>query len=598
MSGDLIKCIVANEGDEETETQWLDGDSEPPAPPERVTRVQHPPNIEELLCELGEWRLAPYVEIGRVDYAVHFTLPLGKVERRFATQRARQCSVERAYSNKQHQALFESNYRRAPPAHVLEVARFGFDMNDMPFDLQVSIGGLDNARRGFEMTPVLRDDVLPARDCVPRLADAPLGLLQNSLVMDDARSGATYKTIEAIGFEASAFWRSVAMPVTEPAMLQACAALYCESAGALSAKSPTPLARSPLAHNEASSQACNGAEFVLAPYYRVPLANRFTDLLIRVHKHVSAPDKQARTPRSPVAVPVGSRYATFRGTDLQRAVKYVERELAHAHAVLRPANVQFTAAPYEYEAWHTAVDEHRSVRSAFDSAAPRRRTARQPPMRDLHFSAFYSIYYLMWKGGDGRLPMSIDERLFLDEQSNLLESESDQKDADATVSSVWRTPRSGTGTRPTASSAANSDDDESGSEAQSIGSITELDDEEPPAEKSSAEEAPQEPERREKETQAQEEPTKEHGPAEEGEAEEQKEADDESELEVSPLRRQASSADSATIDDQVAVSAPANLTNAQWIDFERKQREPKAEAEPQEEEAPNEHAEPLFDLDL
>lgn len=275
---------------------------------------------------------------------------------------------------------------------ALAIDRISYDAERMPIDIQLQLTGLQPQfvvdavapassppltrapRRASEQraaTIQLRDDLLRARERVPR-AGPGHALLASVRMFRDAISGATFSSIEALGFSAAFLFATIVTPVGEELARRYQRLLWPSRFGTFS---PSSSNRS--LHTSASPA-----------FYWLPVSYKYTPLLRNVHAYLAA-QTMCRDPSfdpttadtSACELPATNSRVLFEYTALHAAVDFIESHLIGVHPRINPRELLPIPLPFTSLNWASAERERSALGIVKESLA------------DMELCVEHAVYY-------------------------------------------------------------------------------------------------------------------------------------------------------------------------------------------------------------
>lgn len=251
--------------------------------------------------------------------------------------------------------------------YALAVQLVGYDMSQMPFDLQVTLkgfatsGGRYMADRAFTYIDAPLNDVIVRRGCkVPRHTQTPESLLSRPLVCTERLTGVRFASIEAVGFDSRYFWALVAVRANEAKNSDYARFFVSLGTSATVGGDPSAL------HGSASNSGRYG-------FYYVPKKYRFTSLLVRVHTYLVLQRVRHESTYEIEPDAINARHYKLQETDenvifeansLKEVVRYVDDCLVNAHPLFFPMKCTANLQPVMHTSWMDAWTAYRNAENA------------------------------------------------------------------------------------------------------------------------------------------------------------------------------------------------------------------------------------------
>lgn len=257
--------------------------------------------------------------------------------------------------------------------HALSVVLAGFDTRDMPFDLQLSVNGMQLSKeaqlgRRKAGDSCLRDYILLSNSYEPRGRANACTLLTRPLVCEDPVTGARFGSVEAIGFDSVHLLNNVLEKVEEsddPQMAAHCARL----ARLFGARQGT-LGSLGL-FDSVNQSAASARHTPRKRFYLLPTIYPYTSLLTRVHIYLTMRAlRESRAhgipnssiDRSMYELPYASDKLVFPAPELEEVIEFINTHLLDVHPRFDPLRLSATITPFAHPSWIDAWNARRALR--------------------------------------------------------------------------------------------------------------------------------------------------------------------------------------------------------------------------------------------
>ena len=345
------------------------------------------------------------------------------------------------YQESEHRYLFVPGVEQVSAKQlpiVLSITRTGYDMTQIPVDLQAHLAGLLSQ---FDCEDSLSDDAFKRHRvfAVDDVLDAGLRATQVRQLLIGARIfqgqsvQTTFSSLDAVGFEAGHFYNHIVTRVSDGAAVRLKRLFW---------KACAPLSR------PASVSSLHTAFAGIPAIYTVPLTYKYTRLVVAVHAYLSAQEVQSDVSFASGLVdpqlyklPTSRHYVFFEQAALHDAVDFINNNLIGIHRRIFPHSLTALISPLLEAGWDALASKRKII--SIDSIDRRLDDASGRPA-ELTLTIEHQVYYTFLNGAENppappRLPSHsfshTDSSL---ETESLLESSSDDDDD---VSLDFQTPR-------------------------------------------------------------------------------------------------------------------------------------------------------------
>lgn len=308
------------------------------------------------------------------------------------------------FENEAHKKEFETQHtapHRLP--HVLAIGRTAYNTRSMPVDVQVHLAGLQykrEVRLGVyqNIGASLRDDVLAATSYMPS-GDRPKMLLTRALICEEPLTNTVFGSVEAIGFDSTHFFKSVAKRAPDSAIGKYQRLLGIENCW----YGITPQASINDEDNDIIQESRHErhVESAIPIYFLVPISYKYTGLLTSVHTYLAMQRlrKQLGYDVSPELVdpsvyelPRGSADVLFAYSDLHAVVEFIDERLVNAHPTFHPFSLQLTIEPFVAESWRAVEEERFAIRNTLSSLNEHMQPADPTMGCDVDLVVYYAFF--------------------------------------------------------------------------------------------------------------------------------------------------------------------------------------------------------------
>jgi len=334
------------------------GAAHPPMPLEREV----PSMVRHFVTLLDEQGRMPETQLGVVWADAHFEIDEAAVRRGMARfDQPMDVAISGAL---RHKLAVDRRLHGLAP-HALSVVLASYDTRPMPFDMQLSIGGMRlsaEPRLGErrDSDACLRDYVLPRSAERPRGGDdEPIALLTRPLVCEESLTDTRFGSIEAIGFDSADLFERVVQLVdreTDPRRCERLALLFGARQGSLGALGA-------LFGGDAQSAAAHHSTPRRRRFCLLPIGYEFTSLLVRVHIYLTMRalrhSRVHEVPRDAIdrslyELPYSSELLVFPHDELHEVVDFINRNLVDVHPQFDPFRITAHLAPFDQASWTKA----------------------------------------------------------------------------------------------------------------------------------------------------------------------------------------------------------------------------------------------------
>lgn len=323
-------------------------------------------NFEDLLIAQGQLDARdPQAHLGYVRAHAHFEISETAVRRGLV-------SVDQPMSvqitgDLRHQMPIDFTFKTGAP-YALAVVLASYDATGIPFDTQLSIGGMRLLEANGASHTCLRDFILQAGSLWPR--GTPQTLLTRAFTCEDPITHVKFGSVEAIGFNAKYLRDNILELVDEseqPEYTRRLAQLF---GARQSTVGTVGLFDNAGGSGGAASFDAASQHSPLRRFYLMPVIYEYTSLLVRVHVYLTMralrlsrahglPHQQIDM--SLYELPQLSKKIVFPAAEMDEVIDFVNVYLVGVHPIFDPSSISAHLAPIEHknwaDAWNTCVPD-------------------------------------------------------------------------------------------------------------------------------------------------------------------------------------------------------------------------------------------------